>query len=151
MRRVLASPWGRLFGNWEKTRADESGYPHVVGPDASIRRTGFRALLTSIGVLGTCLKEAPEFSMRRRRGTFWKTARLATEPSASGDSWTFFAAAVVRMYVAFQGIKRTKISATSARRKWAMSKHPRQLTPRASRNVSGCSAVLDGPRKFAYV
>jgi len=70
MRRVLASPWGRLFGNWEKTRADESGYPHVVGPDASIRRTGFRALLTSIGVLGTCLKEAPEFSMRRRRGTF---------------------------------------------------------------------------------
>ena len=32
---------------------------------AEIERTGMRALIRSIGILGTCLREAPEFASKR--------------------------------------------------------------------------------------
>jgi uncharacterized protein (DUF362 family) len=67
MRETLESPWGRLFRNWERVVPDARGYPVVSGPVAEVRRTGFKALVRSLGILGTCLKEAPEFAMRRRR------------------------------------------------------------------------------------
>jgi hypothetical protein len=67
MREALESPWGRLFRNWERVVPDARGYPVVTGPVAEVRRTGFKALVRSLGILGTCLKEAPEFAMRRRR------------------------------------------------------------------------------------
>ena len=69
MREVLGSVWGRLFQAWERTTAtpDERGYPVAEGEAAGVRRTGLRALLTSFGILGTCLREAPEFSDKRRR------------------------------------------------------------------------------------
>jgi hypothetical protein len=39
----------------------------VVGSEAAdVTRTGLRALVRSIGILGTCVKEAPEFAARRR-------------------------------------------------------------------------------------
>jgi hypothetical protein len=65
MRDVLASPWGRLFRGWETAVADEAGYPCVGDEAADIERTGMRALVRSVGILGTCLKEAPEFAARR--------------------------------------------------------------------------------------
>jgi hypothetical protein len=65
MRDALASPWGRLFRGWETAVADEAGYPDLGGEAAEIQRTGMRALFRSIGILGTCLKEAPEFAARR--------------------------------------------------------------------------------------
>ena len=65
MREVLASPWGRLFREWETAVADADGYSNVGDSGAEIRRTGLRALVRSIGILGTCLKEAPEFIARR--------------------------------------------------------------------------------------
>ena len=34
---------------------------------AVVARTGTRAFVQSLGILGTCLKEAPEFASRRRR------------------------------------------------------------------------------------
>ena len=67
MREVLDSAWGRLFRGWEQATADDHGYQVPDGPGASVRRTGLRALLTSFGILGTCLREAPEFTDRRRR------------------------------------------------------------------------------------
>jgi hypothetical protein len=67
MQDALASPWGRLFRNWETLRADRDGYPEVGGDAARIERTGARALLRSIGILGTCIREAPEFAQRVRR------------------------------------------------------------------------------------
>jgi uncharacterized protein (DUF362 family) len=67
MRDVLRSPWGRLFRNWEHTAPDERGYPVVAEPVADVQRSGLSALVRSIGILGMCLKEAPEFAMRRRR------------------------------------------------------------------------------------
>ena len=66
MREVLSSDWGRLFQSWEKTTPDAHGYPVGDGPGAGVRRTGLRAMATSFGILGTCLKEAPEFSDKRR-------------------------------------------------------------------------------------
>jgi uncharacterized protein (DUF362 family) len=67
MAEVLSSPWGRLFRHWEHVRSDERGYPAIPAEAAEIQRTGLRALGTSLGILATCVKEAPEFATRRRR------------------------------------------------------------------------------------
>ncbi len=66
MARVLDSEWGRLFRNWETVVADENGYPDVGSQPATVTRLGPRALRKSVGILGTCIKEAPEFASRRR-------------------------------------------------------------------------------------
>jgi hypothetical protein len=66
MNDVLASPWGRLFGNWEHARPDDTGYPDIGTEPAHIEKTGAKALVESIGILGTCIREAPEFASRRR-------------------------------------------------------------------------------------
>ncbi len=67
MQQALHSDWGRLFRNWEQLTPDANGFPNVGGDSAELRRTGLRALATSVGILGTCLKEAPEFSARHRK------------------------------------------------------------------------------------
>jgi hypothetical protein len=67
MRDVLASPWGRLFRNWDTRQATGEGYPDVGGDAAEIERTGVRALWRSVGILGTCIREAPEIAQRLRR------------------------------------------------------------------------------------
>ncbi len=64
---VLGSEWGRLFHNWEQARPTEEGYPDVGDKGAAITRAGLQVLLRSVGVLGTCVLEAPEFAARRRR------------------------------------------------------------------------------------
>jgi hypothetical protein len=66
MQDVLDSPWGRLFRNWETLTATADGYPQVGSDAAQIEKTGIRALRESIGILATCVKEAPEFASRRR-------------------------------------------------------------------------------------
>jgi uncharacterized protein (DUF362 family) len=65
MRSVLDSPWGRLFRNWERLSPDARGFPTVGDDGARIQRTGLRALVRSVRILGTCLVEAPEFARRR--------------------------------------------------------------------------------------
>jgi len=69
MRAALESAWGRLFRNWEHVTPDADGYPLSGTRPGSAPRTGLRALLRSIGILGTCLREAPEFTARRRTTT----------------------------------------------------------------------------------
>src|SRR5262245_51232471 len=66
MEAVLNSPWGRLIENWEHLTADDNGYPQVGEAPAGITRAGLHAFKQSIGILGTCIKEAPEFASRRR-------------------------------------------------------------------------------------
>jgi hypothetical protein len=65
------SPWGRLCRNWETVQPDAAGlgYPDVGGNTATIEKTGVRALVQCPGILGTCIKEAPEFANRRRNGS----------------------------------------------------------------------------------
>ena len=66
MQEVLDSPWGRLFRNLETAQADASGYPDVGTTAPEIEKTGTKALVESIGILGTCIREAPEFASRKR-------------------------------------------------------------------------------------
>jgi len=67
MRAVLASEWGRLFRNWEHVQPDENGYPDVGAAPAELERAGWTAFRQSLGILGTCIREAPEFAARRRK------------------------------------------------------------------------------------
>jgi hypothetical protein len=66
MKGVLDSPWGRLFENWERLTPDADGFAQVGETPAGIKRAGLHAFAQSLGILGTCLKEAPEFASRRR-------------------------------------------------------------------------------------
>jgi hypothetical protein len=66
MASVLGSPWGRLFRHWERVSPDDRGYPEVPEEGAEVKRTGWLALAKSLGILATCVKEAPEFATRRR-------------------------------------------------------------------------------------
>jgi uncharacterized protein (DUF362 family) len=61
MRGVQSSDWGRLFQSWEKLQPDERGFPDVGQEDLVIRRSGVGAAARSLGILGTCLRDAPEF------------------------------------------------------------------------------------------
>jgi hypothetical protein len=66
MKQVLDSPWGRLFENWERLTPSADGFPQVGDSPAGVKRAGLHAFVQSLGILGTCLKEAPEFASRRR-------------------------------------------------------------------------------------
>jgi uncharacterized protein (DUF362 family) len=68
MHKVLHSDWGRLFRNWEQLTPDANGFPTVGEEGAELKRVGLKAFGTSLGILGTCIKEAPEFAGRRRHG-----------------------------------------------------------------------------------
>jgi hypothetical protein len=66
MAAVLESRWGRLFRDWENVRSDEQGFPAIGDQPAELKRTGFAAFWTSLKILWTCFKEAPEIAQRRR-------------------------------------------------------------------------------------
>jgi hypothetical protein len=66
IKRVLDSPWGRLFENWEQLTPDDNGFPQVGDAAAHVTRAGMHAFKQSLGILGTCIKEAPEIASRRR-------------------------------------------------------------------------------------
>jgi uncharacterized protein (DUF362 family) len=68
MREVLDGPWGRLFRNWESVAPNAEGYPDVGGAGAEITLTGGRALARSLGILGTCIVQAPEFVHKKGAG-----------------------------------------------------------------------------------
>jgi len=69
MKDVLSSDWGRLFQNWEtaSTKATADGYPDVGTAPADVPRMGARAFGKSFGILGTCVREAPEFANKKRK------------------------------------------------------------------------------------
>jgi len=66
IKQVLDSPWGRLFENWEHLTPDDNGFPSVGEAPGAITRAGMHAFKQSLGILGTCITEAPEFASRRR-------------------------------------------------------------------------------------
>jgi uncharacterized protein (DUF362 family) len=66
MAKVLESIWGRLFRDWENVAADAEGYPEIGDAPAELEKTGLSAFGTSLGILWTCFKEAPEVVQRRR-------------------------------------------------------------------------------------
>lgn len=67
MDRIADSDWGRLFQNWEKLTPDERGFPEVGSDPLHIERSGITAAAKSMRIVGTCLKEAPEFRPARSK------------------------------------------------------------------------------------
>jgi uncharacterized protein (DUF362 family) len=67
VQKVLASKWGRLFHHWEKTRPDESGYPTIGPQPAGLVRSTWNLLGLAFKILLTCIREAPERTLRKRR------------------------------------------------------------------------------------
>ncbi|MDY0357805.1 MAG: DUF362 domain-containing protein [Sedimentisphaerales bacterium] len=66
MNRIASSDWARLFQNWEKLTPDDKGFPEVGTEPLHIERSGIAAAAKSMRIVGTCLKEAPEFHRHAR-------------------------------------------------------------------------------------
>ncbi len=66
MAAVLDSDWGRLFQNWEKLTPDAQGFPTVGDQPAELKLLGASAFRQSIKILGTCIREAPEFRFKKQ-------------------------------------------------------------------------------------
>lgn len=64
---ILGSEWGRLFHNWEKLTPDENGWPDVGTEPAKLDRSTLQLLAKAMRILGTCIREAPEAKILRRR------------------------------------------------------------------------------------
>lgn len=67
VRAALKSVWGRLFHNWEKVKPDEQGYPQVGSESGVLVRSFGKLVGMSMRILGTCIREAPELAVRKRR------------------------------------------------------------------------------------
>jgi uncharacterized protein (DUF362 family) len=67
VREALLSNWGRLFHNWETVKPDETGYPDVGEQRGMLVRTVWGLLGLSFKILWTCIREAPELNVRKRR------------------------------------------------------------------------------------
>ncbi len=66
---VLGSKWGRLFQSWGSVQSDEAGYPDVGDRPGRVTRTPWGLFGLSLRILWTCIREAPEIAVRRRRKT----------------------------------------------------------------------------------
>jgi hypothetical protein len=69
---LLHSEWGRLFNHWDELALPPDdlrtpGWADVGREPARLKKESMKLLGKSLRILGTCLKEAPEFSARRRR------------------------------------------------------------------------------------
>ena len=67
VQQVLHSEWGRLFQNFESVKADDAGYPDVGVEAPGLMRGMFKLMGMSLRILLTCLREAPELAVHRRR------------------------------------------------------------------------------------
>ncbi len=62
---VLNSEWGRLFNNWEQLQPDEKGFPEVGEAPTQLTASSLQLLKRGIKILGQCIREAPEFAVRK--------------------------------------------------------------------------------------
>ena len=72
VKKILGSEWGRLFANWEEKaiRSDDletPGWKDVGDAPAKLKRNALNLMLRSFKILGTAVKEAPEFAAAKRR------------------------------------------------------------------------------------
>ena len=72
VKRILGSQWGRLFANWtEKQIAPDDlktkGWDDVGKKPLKLKRNALNLMMRSFRILGTAVKEAPEFAAAKRR------------------------------------------------------------------------------------
>ncbi len=70
--RILKSEWGKLFQNWKSCAKDPNdltikGWDDVGTIPVKLRKETMKMMARAMRILGTCIKEAPEFSLRKRR------------------------------------------------------------------------------------
>jgi len=75
VRNILGSTWGRLFENWDALQIPKNdlktpGWQDVGKKPVKLKRNMLKLMLRAFGVLGTAVKEAPEFSASKRRRKF---------------------------------------------------------------------------------
>jgi uncharacterized protein (DUF362 family) len=68
---ILQSDWGRLFANWEKLELppddlDIAGWKELGEAAKELHPKSSKLIMQSLRLLGTCLKEAPEFEAKKR-------------------------------------------------------------------------------------
>lgn len=71
VRELLRSEWGRLFNNWERVALppddlQTAGWKDVGDTPARLKQDTWRLLKKSVFILASCLREAPEWTARRR-------------------------------------------------------------------------------------
>lgn len=69
---ILQSDWGRLFNNWSEKAIppddlEAPGWQNVGAAPATLNPQTMKMVMKSLRILGTCIKEAPEFGARKRR------------------------------------------------------------------------------------
>lgn len=69
---IFKSAWGRLFYHWEKLTIDPDdlnakGWDKIDEAPLKLHRTTKHQMRKAVKILGTCIKEAPEFSVKRKR------------------------------------------------------------------------------------
>ncbi|MBI1388319.1 MAG: DUF362 domain-containing protein [bacterium] len=64
---ALRSDWGRLFHNWDNLKADAKGFAELGAAPSRLVLGTAGLLARGVGILGECIKEAPEFSSKKRR------------------------------------------------------------------------------------
>ena len=67
MAECLRSDWGRLFQNWDSVDSSPEGFPEVGTDLPSFIRKPLALLKQALKILGTCIVEAPEMGILRRR------------------------------------------------------------------------------------
>jgi len=67
VRAAMESAWGRLFTNFESLKPNEYGYTEVGDKRGGIVRNLWSALGLSLKILWTCIREAPEIALRKRK------------------------------------------------------------------------------------
>jgi len=67
VQQAMTSVWGRLFHNWETRQADDRGYADAGQAHGSVIRSVFGLLGLSLKILKTCIREAPELSVQKRK------------------------------------------------------------------------------------
>jgi len=72
IKKILHSDWGKLFQNWDELQIpaddlDARGWPSVGSDPAELKGDSMKFFMKSMKILGTCVKEAPEFAAKKRR------------------------------------------------------------------------------------
>ncbi len=70
--KILQSGWGRLFHNWEKLTIppedlQKRGWDNLGEAPGKLPRETDKQIRKALKILGTCIKEAPEISAKRKR------------------------------------------------------------------------------------
>ncbi|MBU0700987.1 DUF362 domain-containing protein [bacterium] len=87
---ILNSEWGRLFHNWENIalspdNLDTSGWSDVGTAPARLNKETMKLIGRSFKVLGTCIKEAPEFGRHKAGCRIQNTGVRSQNREKTGD------------------------------------------------------------------